>query len=350
MEQQTAADTQEATQEIHHNAPLTASELARIWQANAYYTMLRCVFKHFLNTLADQDLRSHVEEAISMFETRIDRTAEILGKEGHPIPKGFADHDLDLATPRLFTDLYYYHYILSMARIGMQMGSMNLAHSVRADVRDFYTESVASTMRYYNRFSEIMLEKGIYIRSPVTNIFKEADIVEKQDFLRGFLGERRPLLELEIDHLFFGIRNNVIGGALATGFQQVARSDKVRAYLARGAEIAQKHVNIFSRALQKENIPVPMHSGELVTDSTIPPFSDKLMMQHVVVLTVVGIGNYATAMASSLRHDLSVNFLRLMGEAANFGEDGVNIMIENGWFEEPPRITDRRELAKDQVH
>ncbi len=349
MEQHTT-EVQGAAPEIHHNAPLTSSELARIWQVYAYYTMLRCVFKHFLNTLADQDLRSHVEEAISMFETRINQASEMLRKEGHPNPKGFADQDLDLDSPRLFTDLYYYHYILKMARIGMQIGSMNLAHSVRADVRDYYTESVVSTMRYYNRFSDIMLEKGIYIRPPVTNTFKDADMVEKQDFLRGFLGERRPLLEIEIDHLFFGIRNNVIGGALASGFQQVARSGQVRAYLARGAEIAQKHVNIFSRALQKENIPVPMHSGELVTDSTIPPFSDKLMMQHVVVLTVIGIGNYATAMASSLRHDLSANFLRLMGETANYGEDGLNIMIENGWFEEPPRKTDRRELAKKQVH
>jgi hypothetical protein len=46
------------------------------------------------------------------------------------------------------------------------------------------------------------------------------------------------------------------------------------------------------------------------------------MMHHVVVLTQVGIGNYATAMASSLRHDLSVNYLRLIGEAAHYGEDG----------------------------
>lgn len=349
MEQHTTVEVQGAAQEIHHNAPLTSSELARIWQANAYYTMLRCVFKHLLNTLADQDLRLNVEEAISMFEKRINRTSEMLRKE-HPLPKGFADHDLDLDAPRLFTDLYYYHYILCLAQIGMQMGAMNLAHSSRADVRNFHKESVASTMKYYNRFSEIMLEKGIYIRPPATNTVKEADIVKKQDFLRGFLGERRPLLELEIDNLFFGIRNNQIGGALAAGFQQVARSEKVRAYMARGAEIARKHVNIFSKVLQEENLPVPMHSGELVTDSKIPPFSDKLMMHHVVVLTQVGIGNYANSMASSMRHDLSADYLRLIGEAANYGEDGLNVLIENGWLEEPPRKTDPREVAEKPVH
>lgn len=205
-------------------------------------------------------------------------------------------------------------------------------------------------MRYYNRLSETMLEKGIYIRPPVINSFKEPDLVEKQNFLRGFLGERRPMLADEIERIFSHIRSNTIGGALATSFQQVVRSKQVRAHMARGAEIARKHTSIFSKALNKEDLPVPTHSGELVTDSTVPPFSDKFMMQHVVVLTEIGIGNYATAMASSLRHDLSAIFLRLMGETANFGEDGLNIMIENGWFEEPPRKTDRRELAKKQVH
>lgn len=31
-------------------------------------------------------------------------------------------------------------------------------------------------------------------------------------------------------------------------------------------------------------------------------------------------------------------------------EDGINIMIENSWFEEPPRTIDRRELVNDLKH
>jgi hypothetical protein len=312
--------------------------------------MLQCTFKQFLNTLGDPDLRPLIEDGIAIIQTRINQTSKILRVEGQPMPKGFGDEDMDFGAPRLFTDLYYHYYNLNMARIGIMLGSMNLSHSTRKDVREFYTEALVASTRYYNRISEIMLEKGIYTRPPVINTINVADVVEKQNFLRGFLGERRPLLAEEIEHLFFGIENNRIGGALATGFQQVARSEQVRAYMARGSEIARKHVNIFSSALQKENIPVPMHAGELVLDSTIPPFSDKLMMQHVVVLAGVGLGNYATAIASSLRHDLSINYTRLIGEVANYSEDGINIIIENSWFEEPPRTIDRRELVKDATH
>ena len=345
MEQQITEGTQGTIQGIHHQAPLTSSELASIWRSNAHYSMLRYVYKHILNALDDPDLRPFIEDAIPLFEKRVNLTSEILRMEGQLIPKGFGDEDVDFGAPRLFTDLYYYYYTLNMMRIGLLLGVMNLSHSVREDIRNFYTESLMSTTSLYNRFSEIMLKKGIYIRPPIINTFKEADVVEKQNFLRGFLGKRRPLLAQEVDQLFFGIRTNEVGGVLLTGFKQVARSEQVRAYMDRGIEIARKHVNIFSSALQKENLPVPMHSGELVTDSTISPFSDRLMMQHAVVLGSIGIGNYATSMASSLRHDLSANYARLIAEAANYGEDGINIMIENGWFEEPLRTIDRRELG-----
>ncbi|OPX87349.1 MAG: hypothetical protein A4E53_02531 [Pelotomaculum sp. PtaB.Bin104] len=349
MEQQTLMEEQGSVR-VHHNAPLTSSELGGLWRTNGYYSMLQCFFKQFLNTLEDQDHRPLIKDALAIFQTRINQTSEILRAEGQPIPKGFGDEDIDLGAPKLFTDLYYYYYNLNMVRIGILLGGKNLSHSSRKDIREFYAEALVASTRYYDRISEIIQKKGIYIRPPVINTIKAADVVKKQNFLRGFLGERRPLLADEIEHLYFGVENNRIGGALTTGFQQVARSEQVRAYMARGAEIAKKHVEIFSKTLRKENLQAPMHSGELLTDSTIPPYSDMLMMQHVVVLTGIGIGNYATAMASSLRHDLSINYMRLITEAANYGEDGINIMIENGWFEEPPRSIDRRELVKEPVH
>ncbi len=350
MEQQMTEGAQGTTKQIHHNAPLTSSELANLWRANEYYSMLQWFFRQFLNTLTDPDLRPLIEDGISIIETRIHQSSEILRAEGQPIPLGFVEEDVDFGAPRLFTDLYYHYYNLNMARIGILLGSRNLSHSSRKDVREFYLEAIIASTRYFDRITEIMQEKGIYTRPPIINTFKEGDIVKEQNFLRGFLGERRPLLAQEVEYLYFGIENNRIGGAFATGFQQVARSEQVRAYMARGAAIASKHVDLFSSVLQKENLPVPMHSGELVTDSDIPPFSDRIMMQHILALAGVGMGDYASAMAFSLRHDLSLNYARLITEVANYAEDGTNIMIENRWLEEPPRVIDRRELSKERIH
>jgi hypothetical protein len=34
-----------------------------------------------------------------------------------------------------------------------------------------------------------------------------------------------------------------------------------------------------------------------------------------------------------------------MAEVGAFSEDGANLLIQNGWLEEPPQAVDRRKLA-----
>ena len=223
MEQQPIMEAQEIAPELHHHAPLTSSEIAKLWRTNIYFSMLKCITKHFLNTLEDPDLRPPYEFAASLCETRVNRTSDILKLEGQPVPKGFTDEDVKLEAPRLFTDSYYYFHMLSMTTIGLVLGGTNLGHSVREDVRNFFSEALSTTTKLYNWITRIMLEKGIYVRPPIITTNLEEDMVIEQSFLRGFLGERRPLLAEEIEYLLFGIENNEIGGALTTGFQQTAQ-------------------------------------------------------------------------------------------------------------------------------
>ena len=87
-----------------------------------------------------------------------------------------------------------------------------------------------------------------------------------------------------------------------------------------------------------------MSWDEHITDSTIAPFSDKLMMFQTTYMIALGIGNYGIAAGSCQRTDLSVTFVRLAGEIALFAEDGANILIKHGWMEEPPMAADRQAL------
>jgi len=80
-------------------------------------------------------------------------------------------------------------------------------------------------------------------------------------------------------------------------------------------------------------------------DSTIAPFSDKLMVFHTTAMIAVGIGNYGTAAGTCQRIDLSVLYTRLSAEIAKYAEDGANLMIKNGWLEEPPQADDRHALV-----
>jgi len=136
-----------------------------------------------------------------------------------------------------------------------------------------------------------------------------------------------------------------MGKILLTGFSQVAESPVIRDYINRGVEIATKHIEILSDHLCKEDIPRPMSSDSGVTNSTIAPFSDKLMLHHTNLLNQLGMAAYGTAMSASMRKDIHACYVRLATEIALYGLDGANILIQNNWMEEPPQAVDHRELG-----
>lgn len=323
---------------------LTSSEIANIWISYMNYSMLRCMAISFLNNVDDADVLSILEESAAICETRIKAVSEFLNIEGHPLPKGFDDKDLNLSAPRLFSDVFYLYYLKHLMKVGLNVISMDLTMSARSDVREFYTECIISTARFWNRIANVLLAKGLFVRPPNVTIVKGVDFVKKQSFLGSLFGDQRPLLAKEVEQLFYNMLANMLGKYLLSGFHQVAKSKQVRAFMNRGMEISHNHAEIFGAILRKEDIPSPMAWDYMVSDSTIPPFSDKLMMFHTVTLNSSGFANYAISMASSPRRDLSANYTRMLAEIASYADDGANIMISNGWLEEPPRVVDREEL------
>jgi hypothetical protein len=69
------------------------------------------------------------------------------------------------------------------------------------------------------------------------------------------------------------------------------------------------------------------------------------MMFHTTFLIAIGMAYYGTSLSTSVRRDLSVQYSRLIQEVGKYSEDGANLMIENGWMEQPPQAADRDALA-----
>lgn len=129
---------------------------------------------------------------------------------------------------------------------------------------------------------------------------------------------------------------NLLGLILSTGFSQTAHEKDVKDFIWRAKETAQKHLKIFAKTLVDSDIQSPMSWDTETYETQGKVFSEKLMMFHIDMLLAVGVGNYATAAAASLRNDLAFNYTRLSAEVAQFAKDGMQIMIRNGWLEEPP--------------
>jgi hypothetical protein len=240
--------------------------------------------------------------------------------------------------------------MINANKIAVGINGLSFVTSGRADIRDFYDHCINSSIHLFNNTINVLLSKGIYIRPPIVTTVKEADYVKKQNFLGGFLGERRSLLAQEISALFYSIITNNTGKRLLMGFRQTARSDQVRKFMDRGVNIANSLIDTFSASLTREDVPDPVQWDFMVTDSTTPIFSDKLMMYHTTLITSAGILNYAASMSTSPRHDLMVNYSKALAGVADYLEDGTNILIDNGWYEEPPRTVDHRKLVNEPQH
>ncbi|MFY2157695.1 DUF3231 family protein [Cytobacillus firmus] len=191
----------------------------------------------------------------------------------------------------------------------------------------------------------MLVDKGLYMRSPHVIPVKETSFVESKKFMGGLFGDKRPLNVIEITNIYINLKRNALGKTIMVGFSQVAQSKEVGQFMTRGGDIAAKHTKVFSEFLEESYLPVSMSWDMEVTDSTSPPFSEKLMMFMTTSLIALSAGIYATSAASSARKDISLNFIRLSAEIANYAEDGANILIKNGWFEEPPHPADHDELA-----
>ncbi|UOQ94840.1 DUF3231 family protein [Halobacillus shinanisalinarum] len=328
---------------------LTSSELASIWSSYMNDSMSKCVLSYFLKHVEDDEIRSIVQFAYDISSTHIKKLTSIFQLEELPLPTGFTkEHDLNGNAPKLFTDMFMLHYINHMAKVGLLAYSSFMAMSARKDIRAYFMEGLQETSDLYDNSSDVLLSKGLFVRAPYIAYPTRTDFVDSKKYLNGYsvVGKQRPLNTVEISHLFMNIQTNMIGNKLALSFAQTSPNEQVQKWMLRGADISKKHVEIFMKALMNNNIQPPASSDVSITDSTTPPFSDKLALFHMGLLSGAGTGNYATAAAASQRNDLMVNYERLSLEIARFAKDGADLMISNGCLEQPPGTIDKHKLAK----
>lgn len=325
---------------------LTSAELGNIWTTYMSESMSICFLKYFKQKVTDPEISPVLDYACELSAKHLTRLTDIMNDENIPIPHGFSDDDVNLEAPALYSDNFYLVYLENMGRVGMNAYSIALPLSAREDIRQFFSECLQSAIELTNKAKTVLLSKGLLIRPPMIPYPEKVDFVKKQNFLTGWFGERKSLLSMEIAHLYANMHTNELGKSLLMGFGQVAKSKDVTEFMLRGKNIALKHIEVLGSLLREDDLPSSITWDTAVTRSTVSPFSDKLMMFHTTSLTSVGIADYGASVSTSSRRDLVTQYMRLMGEVGKYAEDAMNIMIDNGWMEEPPQSADRDALAQ----
>ncbi|MEC0269428.1 DUF3231 family protein [Paenibacillus anseongense] len=333
------------TSTISLNEDLTSAEMGKLWATYMGNSMTKCILSYFLNHVDDQEIKNVVENALTMCEEFVQTIKEIFTKANFPVPIGFTEADVNLGAPRLFHDEFYLHYLIYAGKVGISLYGIALPLMSRLDIRAFYTHVLDSTTKLQNQVIDQLTAKGLMDKPPYIPAPNKVDFVKKQNYLNGFFGKVRPLHALEITHLYDNILNNETSKTILIGFCQVAKLQQVREYFVKGKEIAYKHIETFSQFLHEEDLPSPPLLDHMVTDSTFPPFSDKLMLFHKLDMFTMRIRSYGNSMAVNGRHDLEAKYAQLLLDVANYAEDGANIMIDLEWMEQPPGAIDRDSLT-----
>lgn len=326
---------------------LTTGEMAQLWAQYMNDSGSICVLTHFLEKAEDEEIRPVIEFALNLSKTHIQKLTSIFVEENFIVPNGFkVDEHVNLASSKLFSDSFVLEFILQMAKIGLTNYAASVASSVRDDITDYYMECTTETMQLYKLSKDLLLIKGLFVKTPYMQEMDHVEYVKRQGFMLDVFGEKRPLIVAEISNLYANLQRNALGAAILAGFSQVAKDKEVKQFFLRGIKIANKHIKLFASKLEESYLPVPKTLASEVTSSTDQTFSDQLMMFFTSGLISLSIGFYGTGVAQSPRMDLGVMYNRLSLEVQLFSEDGSNILIDNEWLEQPPMALDRDELAQ----
>lgn len=328
-----------------HNARLTFAELANLWTQYQNDSMSVCVINYFLGKVQDKDVQALLEFANSLAQSHIQKMEEFFNQENYPVPKGFTQEDVNLNAPSLFSDTFMPVYLHIMTIHGLTGYAAAVSTSLRADQINYFIQCNTEAMELYKRTIDVMLNKGIIVRPASFNAPEGINFLKKQSFLAGWFADKRPLNAEEASGVYFNMQKTVVKIVLQIGFSQVAQIKEVRDYISRGEKLCDRQFDILNSILSESNLPSPKKWDAEVSNSTVPPFSDKLLLFHIVTLVSTAAGYYGAAYSVSQRRDLAVQYAQLIADISKYAEDGVNLLIKNGWMEQPPMADDREHLA-----
>ncbi|PAE44360.1 DUF3231 family protein [Bacillus sp. 7884-1] len=328
---------------VKHSIRLSSAEIGGLWATFIQDNMTICLVKYFLYHNQDEEIKPLLEKALKTAENHIQQISAIFTKENIPLPDSFTDEDINYSAPPLFYDMFGLTFVYMMNRLGMINAGFLTANVAREDVLNFYVTTVNEASLLYKASTELMLSKGIYDRPPMIPYPKQIEYIEKLSYLSGMI-KKRPLNAIEITEIFFNLERNYFSMLLCTALLQVVDDKEIKDFIKEGKEISEKQIRVFLEILVKEQLLGNTSTNTEVTDSTVLPFSNKLIVTLFDALNGIDITLLGHAVSVSMRTDLVVNYQKFIAEILIYAGKGFNLLVDRGWLQQPPMAPNRKEL------
>lgn len=329
--------------------PISASEVGTLWQTYLEKTLIMRILEYFIEKADDNEARNILGGLWQELNYFVKQMELIFEEQGMVKPVGFTSQDVNLEAPKLFDNGFDIMFIRILKEISMGLYTLNMNMSYNNRVMQVYEGLTTVTQKIYKLSTFYLLNKGILSLPPKVTMPKKTEFIESKKYMKGIklFGEKRALNDLEIGMLHQNLEANNIGMQLITGFAQVAQNKEVKQFFVKGMDLAKKQIKIMEDTLRESNVQLSATSGGTVTTSTVPPFSDKLMMHCIYILNGFSLVGTGLGAYFSMRHDLSMKAIMAAKDVYTFAQEGIEIKIKNGWFEEPPQMEDRPQIIKN---
>jgi hypothetical protein len=329
--------------------PISASEVGTLWLTYQEKTLIMRILEYFIKKADDDEARNILGGLWQELHYYVLEIEKIFKQQGVAIPAGFKKEDVNLEAPKLFDNGFDIMFLRILKEVSMGMYTINMNMAYNDDVMQIYEGLTTVTHKIYKLATLFLLQKGILTLPPKVTMPKTTEFIESKKYMSGFnpFHSKRAINDIELGFLHHGIESNNIGMQLMSGFAQCAQNKDVRKYFEKGKELAKKQIKIFQGILLDNDIQISATSGSTVTTSTTAPFSDKLMMHCVTYLNGFCIVGNSFGTFFTLRNDISLKITLLAKDIYFYGQEGIEIMIKHGWFEEPPQTEDRNKLINN---
>jgi len=331
---------------LKESKQLSSPDISNLWTQYIRETLSLCVNKYMLHTIKDPEIKSLFRLANQRSIEHIEFLKKIFKKEKFPVPNGFTEEeDVNFEAPPLFSDVLCLKSLNMMSTHGANEYSLAITASIREDIVDFYYQCNIDAMELYKKSKNLLISKQLYQRPPAYLPPKKVNIIKAYHYVTDVFGKRRPLNTIESGHIFYNLNKSMVIKAMIMGFIQVTKNPSVSSLLEKSIQVKNKHIDVFSSLLTKDNLHIPKSVETEVTNSTVSPFSDRLILLQIGFFFGVAVTYYNTAVIASMRADISAHCEKAALNCLWIYSRIGKAMIDNQWMEQPPQADDRKRLA-----
>lgn len=336
---------------IHHNlADLmpASSEIGHLWAAYQAENMSVCFLKKWVNYASDPEIHLVLQEALDASSQRIKAMDNLFHTIQYPLPLGFGENDVDINSPMVFSQTFCCLYTRMTQKMVMHHYISATTSAYRPDFRSFFSDCLRVSDAIHRKATEILLAKGVLQKHPSIVTPKTLENVWDKNYFGSYFrifGNERPLSATEISHIYSLIETKTLIRAFNLGCSQVVKSEKIKNFLLKAIEIADKQIEVLGDLLTKQDIPRPSLSEILITDTGELGISERVILCHSTAIIAYITSVYGLAIPNMLRKDLNTTFFKFSAEVLGLARDGAELMVEAGWMEKIPETTGRAKLS-----